>query len=353
MMSATIHIFDEFMILALDPEQHGAQLSSGTSAPDAYVTVQASQPDGPDRRFGLMQLIDDFCTRLGLACDCQGEDQQRAVVLAENSDGTAMSVASMLLGSFLILRQRLSVSSVVEAFQDAALHDRFVPLLAASAGEHAVTVHDCWRALGHALRLGWLMPPSSDDEPVLDVDELAHYARAANGGVQIVVPGALLLFPTPHDGVPEGAEWADSVAADGSAARGFSAGFYASLLADLGVSAAACLTRTSAASARAFAARGVDPADLRFLAPARAPPGPGALLPALDRLLSLARAVPGGVAVHCGSVRAGWPGPGSPLGVMAAAFLISRCGFSGAEAAAWVHMVAPPNAPPLPPQSDA
>ena len=193
-----------------------------------------------------------------------------------------------------------------------------------------VTVHDCWRALGHAMRLGWLVPPWSDDEPVLDVDEVVHYARPANGGVQTVVPGALFFFPTPCHSVPDGMEWTDSVSADGSTVRRFSARFYASLLADLGVSATACLGRTSAASARDFAARGVDSADL----PAPRAPGPGALLSALDRLLTLARGAPGGVAVHCGSIRS-WPA--SRLGVMAAAFLISRFDFSGAE---WVHLVA-------------
>jgi hypothetical protein len=106
----------------------------------------------------------------------------------------------------------------------------------------------------------------------------------------------------------------------------------ASMLADLGVSAVACLGRGSAESARAFAARGVAPLDLRFLAPAH---GAGrasaavALLPALDRLLSLVRDAQGAVVVHVGS---GGDWPASSLGMLTAAFLIS-----------WVHimMVAP------------
>ena len=177
------------------------------------------------------------------------------------------------------------------------------------------------------------MPPSSDAEPLLDVDD---YARAADGGVQIVVPCALLFFPTPSDSVLDGTERADRASADGSTVRRFSARCYASLLFDLGGSAAACVGRTSAASARDLATRGLDPVHL----PAPRAPGPGALFPALDRLLTLARGAPGAVAVHWrGSIR-DWRG--SALGVMAAAFLISRFGFSGAEAAAWAHLVAAP-----------
>jgi hypothetical protein len=172
------------------------------------------------------------------------------------------------------------------------------------------------------------------------VGELAHYASAANGGVRIVAPGALLFFPTPSDDVPDGQEWADTVSADGRTARRFTAGYYASLLADLGVSAAACLGRASPACAEALAAGGVAPLDLRLAAPPQGAGGAsaaGALLPGLDRLLALARGAPGAVAVHGG---AGGEWPAGWLGTLAAAFLISRFGFSGAEAAAWVHMVA-------------
>ncbi len=122
---------------------------------------------------------------------------------------------------------------------------------------------------------------------------------------------------------------------------------YASLLAYLGAPAAVCLGRSSAASARAFAARGVALQDLGLLGRARergsGSEGGGAaaaaaLLPALDRLLALARGAPGAVAVHCG---AGGEWPAAWLGTLAAAFLIRRLGFSGPEAAAWVHLVAP------------
>jgi hypothetical protein len=330
---------DEELILALRSELHLSQNFSGGLSPNSYAVVDATLKSN----IGIMQQIDDFCTRLRVTFETREQRQKHVVILTGNNDDKAVTTASMLLGSYLILCRGNSIDSVLMVFRD--LSDRFIPLIFASTprSEQIVTVQDCWRALGHALRLGWFAPPSSDDEPMLDVGELAHYAHAANGGVQIVAPGALLLFPTPSDSLPDGAEWADSASADGSTARRFSPRFYASLLADLGVSAAAGLGRTSAAAARAFAAAGVGPADLRLPPPAPGAPVAGALLPALDRLLTLARGAPGGVAVHCGSLR-GWPA--SPLGVVAAAFLVSRLGFSGAEAAAWVQLVALPPARP-------
>ncbi len=58
---------------------------------------------------------------------------------------------------------------------------------------------------------------------------------------------------------------------------------------------------------------------------------------ALDRLLALAAATPGAVAVHSGAGPE-WP---EAVGTLAAAFLIRRFGFSGAAAVAWLHMLAP------------
>jgi hypothetical protein len=327
-----VHIEDEYWI-AMKCEVHEEKILSDGLASDAFIAVEASMnKDG-----GLMQLIHEFCTRLSLACESRDQNQNHVLIMTDNFDDMAITTASMFLGSFLILRRGLSVAAVQAAFH--SLSDRLVPLTFASDpdDEQVVTVQDCWRALAHALRLGWFVLPSSDDEPVLDVDELAHYASAANGGVQLVVPGALLLFPTPSDDVPDGQEWADSASADGRTARRFSAGYYASLLADLGVSAAACLGRGSAACARSFAARGVAPVDLRLRAPAHGAGAAGALLPALDRLLALARGTPGAVAVYCG---AGGEWGASSVGTLAAALLISRFGFSGAEAAAWVRMAA-------------
>ena len=308
-----------------------SELQDGLASEWGYVAVNASASAGP------MLMIDEFLTRLSLACEKRDKNQKYIVISTGNDDAQAITTASMLLGSFLILRRGHSVDAVFEVFQ--AVCEKFVPLSFAHIPDDEVTVQDCWLALHRALLLSWFVQPSSDDEPMMDVDELAHYSQSANGGVQIVVPGALLLFPTPSDDVPDGQEWADSVCADGRTVRHFSAGYYASLLADLGVSAAACLSRGSPASARALAEHGVAPSDLRLPGPAHGAGscGAGALLPALDRLLTLVRGAPGAVAVHGDSI-CGWSR--TALGTLAMAVLMSRFGFSGREAAAWVHMVA-------------
>jgi hypothetical protein len=327
---------DDDLFLALKPEQHVKQAFSSKLAPDAYLAVETSVTTAAR----TMQLIDEFCTRLSVAYESRDKNKKRVLILTGNNDDEAVTTASMLLGSFLILQRGLAVGAVMTAFH--ALRGRFVPLTSVSPSDdkNIVSVQACWRALSHGLRLGWFVPPSSDDEPVLDVGELEHYASAANGGVQMVAPGALLFFPTPSDDISDGQEWADSISAEGTTTRSFGPSYYASLLADLGVSAVACLGRGSAGSAQAFAARSVAPLDLRLLAPAHGADAyaAGTLLPALDRLITLARGAPGAVAVHIGS---GSDWPASSLSMLAAAFLIRRFGFPGEEAAAWVHMVAP------------
>ena len=67
----------------------------------------------------------------------------------------------------------------------------------------------------------------------------------------------------------------------------------------------------------------------------------GALLPALDRLLSLKRAAaPGAVAVFTGD---GGESSSGAAGVetLAAAWLMMECGFCEAAAAAWLRLVCP------------
>jgi hypothetical protein len=67
----------------------------------------------------------------------------------------------------------------------------------ATDGQHLASAHDCWQVLDQVICLGWFIAPFSSAEPLLDVDELTHYASAAYGAVHIVIPGALISFPTP------------------------------------------------------------------------------------------------------------------------------------------------------------
>jgi hypothetical protein len=66
-----------------------------------------------------------------------------------------------------------------------------------------------------------------------------------NGGVITVVPGRLLLLPTPAADLPPGGDWAD----DGPGGlRRFGPGFYAALLADMGAAVVVGLDGASQAA---------------------------------------------------------------------------------------------------------
>ena len=190
--------------------------------------------------------------------------------------------------------------------------------------------YDCWRALDRARSLAWLVDPQSDDDPLLDMEEFDHYAAPANGAVHLTVPGKLFFFPTPKD-LPAGQDWDDCADSSGAVVRRFSARFYADLLHHLGASCVVCLGGGSAQSAAALAARGLHVEDLGLAADG------SSLLRGLDRLLSLARAAPGAVAVYSGD-GAVWPGY---TGSLAAAFLISRLGFDEGSARAWPRLTSP------------
>jgi hypothetical protein len=134
------HQIDDELILALTSEQHVKQAFSGGLADEAYVMFEASATNdaGPP-----MQLIDDFCTRLSLACESRNDNQKHVMILPENNSDLAITSASMLLGSFLILRHGLTNDAVQAAFQ--SLSDRFVQLKIEFPpdDEQEVTVHDC------------------------------------------------------------------------------------------------------------------------------------------------------------------------------------------------------------------
>jgi hypothetical protein len=240
--------------------------------------------------------------------------------------------ACLLVGAYLLLRRELDLNAVLLAFSP-ILADLAAPASDGVRDLHGVCVEDCWGALEHALRLGWLAGPSSHAEPLLDAEEFAHYAHAANGGVHMLAPGSLYLMPTPAD-IEGGQAWADVGAGEGGRAgvRRFSGDFCAELLADLGASAVVGLEAGPASAAAAFAARGLAVADLETGL------GRPSLLGALDALLGAGGGERGGaVAVHSGDEGV-WPGW---AGTLATAFLVSRHGFRGGAAAGWVHMLCP------------
>ena len=115
----------------------------------------------------------------------------------------------------------------------------------------------------------------------------------------------------------------------------FAAGLLAHILADLGASAVAWLGRAGEGDAAAMAARGLDVHELGL--DARRP----ALFHTLDRLLAVARAAPGAVAVLGGGEA------DAAMGTVAAAWLMTL-GFGEGAAGAWLRLVCPALAGPAP-----
>ena len=280
-----------------------------------------------------LPAIEAFCEELSQSI--QKETNNAVFVVYTGSANTvALMHACLLVGAYMMLKEEMELDTILLAFHSVEA-DIINPQTASSNDPHAICVLDCWSALAAALHLGWLVGPSSDADPLLDAEECSHYAHPANGNVHMLAPGSLYLFATP-DAMPDRLAWTDIAPAEvgGASGRRFSVGFTADPLVDLGASAVACLDVCPAASAAAFAARGMAVADLV------AGRGQPSLLRALDGLLSAADGAAragGALAVHSG---AGFEWP-TWAGTLATAFLVRRHGFRAAAAAGWVHMLCP------------
>ena len=282
-----------------------------------FVQIDGSSSNG----IGVpLRVIQAFCETMSAAV----ETYQRVpiVVCADSACPFNLGSACLLCGAYLLLCEQADFKTVVENFS--------AILLDIGSCDWQDGVIACWKALAHARDLRWVRTASGDsDEPTLDVEMASHYAHPANGGVHVLVPGRLVLVPPPAQ-LPDGQAWADDVSeADGPSTRRFGAGFLADLLADLDVSAVACLGRTGESDAATMSARGLDVHDLGL------DPQRPALLGAMDRLLAVSRAAPGAVAVF------GYSNGDAVVGTLAAAWLMAEHQFEEAAAAAWLRMVCP------------
>jgi hypothetical protein len=185
-------------------------------------------------------------------------------------------------------------------------------------------VIDCWSALHRATELGWLDFSDAPSEAAIDMQEHLHYASVANGELHVVVPNKLLAFRSPTD-LPDGRAWMDDCGT-----RRFSPSYYADILSDFDVSVVLCCGGASASppyDASALLERGVGvevlAADVRS----------GRLLADTDRVLTLARAAPGALALHGAG---GWE-----EGLLLSACLIRLHRFPARQAMAWARMAHP------------
>ncbi len=162
------------------------------------------------------------------------------------------------------------------------------------------------------------------DLGTFDVDAYKHYSNSLNGNVNTVVPGKILLFPSPVP-LPDGKPWMDFA----GGVRRFSAPFYADLLSsEFNVFLVACVDSADYDRA-AFAAHGIETEDMPLDG------GPN-LLRVMDRFLAVAAAADGAIALHYGA------GPARGLScALVASYLVRHGGFSAEAAVAWVRMAHP------------
>jgi hypothetical protein len=334
----TVFYIHKSIGIALGTQESATQATMNLNGPRCFIeATQTESGQGPSGcvsectfRPPSLSDVKDFCDRL--SDEMTSHDPETTFVVYTGADGRgALMTACVIVGGYLMLRTGLSLAATVGAFRSIPDDLKSAPTKS-SERQNGVTVLDCWSALDQALRLGWLVGPSSQAAPLFDVEEFAHYAHPANGGVHILAPGSLLFCPVPTD-LEGGVAWADE-RPGGAVERRFSPAFCADLLADLGASTVLSLDAVAPSAARAYAARGMT------VDGARAGRGPLSPLAALDVLMSAAgggRAVAVAVA-GLGRLRGG---RGGWLGPLAAALLVSRHGFPAGAAVGWVHMLCP------------
>ena len=309
------------MTVTFTPRSALEAMSDQCSALEAVHFIDV-EPSAASQAFLHISVIDAFCRTVSDAVE--NKPDTRVVICPHDDSESSLRNAVLLYGAYRLLCEQEALETVVD---DLRAILKCLPL-------GGSTVIDAWSALDRARALRWLAAPDCTDGPTMDIEMAAHYALPANGGLHVLVPDKLLLFPSPAT-MPVGQAWADASAGDAGAGRRFSAGFLAELLADLDVTAVVCLGRTGRSDAAAFRRCGLDVHDLNL---DRRRPG---LLGAMDRLLSLSRAAPGGVAV------CGWRGDEAGVGhesvrVLGAAWLMAEGGFGSGAAEAWLRMVCGP-----------
>ena len=271
-------------------------------------------------------VIHSFCNAVCLAIEANPDSP--IVIFPNDASASSLSNAILLYGAYLILCKGQTLDAVVDALRNSVEAGQHLVLFPRSCDR---SILDALSAIERALALDWLAPPNTAEEPALDIGKATHYAHPANGGLQTVVPDRLRFFPSPVS-LSAGQAWADASPADASPRRRFSAAFLAELLADFGVSAVVCLGLTRSSDLAAFRGCGLDVHDLDLDRQRLA------LLGAMDRLVSLAHAAPGAVAV------CSWEGDDGSLAgresiqTLGAAWLMAEGGFGTEAAEAWVGM---------------
>ena len=220
----------------------------------------------------MLSVIHSFCD--DIRTFSQFHPTTRVVVCPQDISFNSLSNSFLLCGAYLLVCSEFKLHEVLDTFKDGLTELAEREQLCSVS--HMGRILNSWEAIDRAVQLHWLgnewMGEEQASTAVLDVEMAAHYAMAANGGIDVLVPGKLLLIPSPCQ-LPHGCDWLDDCEPEKPPSRRFSAAFLADLLADLGASAAVCLGRTDGRDAAALRGRGLDVHDL--LASAARPRQPG------------------------------------------------------------------------------
>jgi hypothetical protein len=317
------HVFAQFSI-ASAPDMHEVRESETARQKTQSIVIDkkmcsSSKIVGFENFYNQIHTVhEDVCS------DCD------FVIIPENCSAYEIDLALLWVGVYKILYRDHSV----EAYFSCEVASKVLRRSGISDIRELTSAQTALKyrlqAFERAKAIGWFVNSDSRDEPILDIQEFAHYSDIANGAVHLAMPSALIFFPTPSILHPD-QDWIDVEPLDDRPARLFSPTYYAALFHDFSVWCVVCLGRTDPAVLAAFKARGIETEDLGMAADG------SSLLRGLDRLLSLSRAAPGTLAVHSGEGLE-WPGYTATL---AKAFMMSRLGFDEGSAGAWLGMTCP------------
>ena len=311
----TVRVARRFWLTTLDMKEAKEAVGRRTNQPSDVLTLEESENDRTwtDCLFNPNKLghVYQFSKRVL-------QRSTKSLIICVSPTPASITRAALLLGGYLIVCEGVAPELVAEAFQPL----RLIPFFEEREDQaEALTVEDCWAALHRAKSEGWLDFSDAPAAGAIDMEEHLHYDSVANGELHVVVPDKLLALPSPSE-LPDGLAWHDE-----GGARRFSAAYYGDILADFDVTVAVCCAGADGDLPYDPAALGVAVEVLA--ADARE----GCLLAASDRLLTLARAAPGALALH---------GTGAwEEGLLLSTYLIRLHGFPAREALAWVRMAHP------------
>ncbi len=352
------------MIFAICNHWKARQLLGSTEVDAKFITISALSVNFDSRKNCCTFLpsglggLHNVCQSIA---DAKHDNPGKHIVVCSGRDVEMMTRCALLLGGYFILCESFTVSDVTDMFLP--LSTSFIPFKPWKKSTDSITVQDFWKALFNSRQLGWLDFTKSnvDVDRCIDMQEYLHYDCAANGSLHVLIPGKLLVIACPSD-LDGGATWSDTCGA-----RRFSAAYYPDIFADFGVQLVVrCGGRPY--NTRVLEAHGIGIEDLPIeassessssgdsdsdsdsdsdpdsdsdsdsdSAPDRAYSSSCALR-AADRFLTLARLVPGAIALHGG-------GPAGSLGaggrLLAETLLIHQHGFDGPAALAWILMIHP------------